>query len=49
MNVAQIENNLKLLVYTLDKENFIYNLLESYYLPKASSPDFRNYLLNLNM
>lgn len=48
MNVAQIENNLKLLVYTLDKENFIYNLLESYYLPKASISRLQKGNLNLS-
>jgi len=48
MNVAQIENNLKLLVYTLDKENFIYNLLECYYLPKASISRLQKGSLNLS-
>ena len=48
MNVAQIENNLKLLVYTLDKEKFIYNLLESYYLPKASISRLQKGSLNLS-
>lgn len=48
MNVAQIENNLKLLVYTLDKETFIYNLLESYYLPKASISRLQKGSLNLS-
>lgn len=48
MNLAQIENNLKLLVYTLDKENFIYNLLESYYLPKASISRLQKGSLNLS-
>ena len=48
MNVAQIENNLKLLVCTLDKENFIYNLLESYYLPKASISRLQKGSLNLS-
>ena len=48
MNVAQIENNLKLLVYTLDKENFIYNLLESYYLPKATISRLQKGSLNLS-
>lgn len=48
MNVAQIENQLKLLVYTLDKETFIYNLLESYYLPKASISRLQKGSLNLS-
>jgi type I restriction-modification system DNA methylase subunit len=48
MNVAQIENHLKLLVYTLDKETFIYNLLESYYLPKASISRLQKGSLNLS-
>ena len=48
MNITQIENNLKLLVYTLDKENFIYNLLESYYLPKASISRLKKGSLNLS-
>ena len=48
MNVAQIENNLKLLVYSLDKETFIYNLLESYYLPKASISRLQKGNLNLS-
>jgi type I restriction-modification system DNA methylase subunit len=48
MNLAQIENNLKLVVYTLDKETFIYNLLESYYLPKASISRLQKGSLNLS-
>lgn len=48
MNLAQIENHLKLLVYTLDKETFIYNLLESYYLPKASISRLQKGSLNLS-
>jgi type I restriction-modification system DNA methylase subunit len=48
MNIAQIENHLKLLVYTLDKETFIYNLLESYYLPKASISRLQKGSLNLS-
>lgn len=48
MNLAQIENNLKLLVYSLDKETFIYNLLESYYLPKASISRLQKGSLNLS-
>ncbi|MFZ9550250.1 MAG: hypothetical protein ACO28Y_09020, partial [Bacteroidia bacterium] len=48
MNITQIENHLKLLVYTLDKENFIYNFLESYYLPKASISRLQKGSLNLS-
>jgi hypothetical protein len=48
MNITQIENHLKLLVYTLDKETFIYNLLESYYLPKASISRLQKGSLNLS-
>jgi len=48
MNVAQIEDKLKLLIYTLDKETFIYNLLESYYLPKASISRLQKGSLNLS-
>jgi type I restriction-modification system DNA methylase subunit len=48
MNVTQIENHLKSLVYELDKETFIYNLLESYYLPKASISRLQKGSLNLS-
>jgi hypothetical protein len=48
MNVAQIENNLKLLVYTLDKETFIYNLLESYNIPKNTIARIQKGTYNLS-
>ncbi len=48
MNITQIENNLKLLLNTLDKETFIYNLLESYYLPKATISRLHKGSLNLS-
>jgi len=48
MNITQIENNLKLLIHLLDKETFIYNLLESYYLPKASISRLQKGSLNLS-
>ena len=48
MNIAQIENHLQLLVNTLDKETFIYNLLESYYLPKATISRLQKGNLNLS-
>jgi len=48
MNVAQIENNLKLLIENVDKETFIYSLLESYYLPKASISRLQKGSLNLS-
>lgn len=48
MNVAQIENNLKLLVYSLDKETFIYNLLESYNIPKNTIARIQKGTYNLS-
>ena len=48
MNLEQIENNLKSLVAYLTKETFIYNLLESYYLPKASISRLQKGSLNLS-
>ena len=48
MNIIQIEIKLKTLVNTLDKETFIYNLLESYYLPKASISRLQKGSLNLS-
>ena len=36
MNLEQIENNIKELVSNLDKENFIYDFLLAYGLPKSS-------------
>ena len=48
MNITQIENNLNLLIENIDKEYFIYNLLESYYLPKASISRLQKGSLNLS-
>jgi type I restriction-modification system DNA methylase subunit len=48
MNVAQIENKLKLLVNTIDKETFIYSFLEAYFLPKASISRLQKGNLNLS-
>jgi type I restriction-modification system DNA methylase subunit len=48
MNITQIENNLKLLIENIDKETFIYNLLESYYFPKASISRLQKGILNLS-
>lgn len=48
MNIIQIEIKLKTLVNTLDKETFIYNLLESYYLPKASISRLQKGSLNMS-
>jgi hypothetical protein len=48
MNITQIENKLKLLVSNIDRETFIYNLLESYYLPKASISRLQKGSLNLS-
>jgi len=36
MNIAQIEINLQKLISTFNKQNFIYELLLAYGLPKAS-------------
>jgi type I restriction-modification system DNA methylase subunit len=48
MNITQIENNLKLLIENIDKETFIYQLLESYYLPKASISRLQKGSLNMS-
>ena len=48
MNLTQIENNLKILVQSFDKETFIYGLLESYFLPKASISRLQKGTLNLS-
>ncbi len=48
MNLTQIENNLKILVQSFDKETFIYRLLESYFLPKASISRLQKGTLNLS-
>ena len=48
MSLSQIENRLKQLVNTLDKETFIYKFLESYSLPKASISRLQKGSLNLS-
>ena len=48
MNLAQIENNLKSIIVNIDRENFIYKLLESYFLPKASISRLQKGTLNLS-
>lgn len=48
MNLTQIESNLKILVQSFDKETFIYRLLESYFLPKASISRLQKGTLNLS-
>jgi hypothetical protein len=48
MNITQIENNLNLLIENIDKESFIYQLLESYYLPKASISRLQKGSLNMS-
>jgi len=48
MNVAQIEINLQILIKTLSKETFIYELLLAYGLPKASITRLQKGNLNLS-
>ncbi len=48
MNIAQIEINLQKLIATFDKENFIYQLLLAYGLPKSSITRLRKGNLNLS-
>jgi len=48
MNIAQIESKLKLLVEKIDSETFIYDLLEAYFLPKASISRLQKGSLNLS-
>lgn len=48
MNITQLENNLKKLVVSYSKENFIYDLLTAYGLPKASITRLRKGNLNLS-
>lgn len=48
MNTAQIEKNLKKLISKFSKETFIYELLLSYGLPKASITRLRKGNLNLS-
>ena len=48
MNIAQIEINLQKLIATFNKENFIYELLLAYGLPKASITRLKKGNLNLS-
>lgn len=48
MNVAQIENNLQLLVKSFDEKSFIYDLLLAYGQPKASIKRLKDGGLNLS-
>jgi hypothetical protein len=48
MNVAQIENNLQLLVKSFDEQSFIYDLMLSYGQPKASIKRLKDGGLNLS-
>ncbi|HBG27616.1 MAG: DNA methyltransferase [Planctomycetes bacterium GWF2_41_51] len=48
MNIAQIESNLQKLKQSFSKETFIYDLLLSYGLPKASIARLKNGNLNLS-
>ena len=48
MNIAQIENNLQLLVKSFDEKSFIYELLLAYGQPKASIKRLQDGGLNLS-
>jgi hypothetical protein len=48
MNVAQIENNLQLLINSFDEHSFIYDLLLAYGQPKASIKRLKDGGLNLS-
>jgi hypothetical protein len=48
MNVAQIENNLQLLVKSFDEQSFIYDLMLAYGQPKASIKRLKDGGLNLS-
>ena len=48
MNIAQIENNLQNLIKNFSKDTFIFDLLLSYGLPKASITRLQNGNLNLS-
>ncbi len=48
MNIAQIENNLQLLVNSFDEHTFIYELLLAYGQPKASIKRLQEGGLNLS-
>ena len=47
MNIAQIENNLQILVKSFDEHSFIYELLLAYGQPKASIKRLQEGGLNL--
>ena len=48
MNIAQIEINLQKLIKSFSRETFIYDLLSSYGLPKASITRLKKGNLNLS-
>ena len=48
MNIAQIENNLKLLFNSFDENSFIYDLLLAYGQPRASIKRLQDGGLNLS-
>ena len=48
MNIAQIEINLQKLIVTFNRQNFIYELLLAYGLPKASITRLKKGNLNLS-
>jgi type I restriction-modification system DNA methylase subunit len=48
MNIDQLEKNLNLLVRSIDRDTFIYKLLEAYNLPKASISRLQKGVLNLS-
>ncbi len=48
MNIIQIEQRLKDIVKSLNKETFIYDLLAAYFLPKASLSRLQKGNLNLS-
>ena len=48
MNIAQIESNLQNLINNFNKTTFIYDLLLSYSLPRASITRLQNGNLNLS-
>ncbi|MBU0942116.1 MAG: class I SAM-dependent DNA methyltransferase [Bacteroidetes bacterium] len=48
MNIAQIENNLQILIKNFNQDSFIFELLLAYGLPKASITRLQNGNLNLS-
>src|ERR1035437_8566565 len=48
MNIAQIENNLQLLIKTLNKKTFIFDLLAAYGIPKSSVARLQKGDMNLS-